>query len=109
MPIFVLWNSCTNLVLWKKKTSVAGTDPDNSSGKGESATWVSIGGSKGSARDFPPGVQIISFSCSFCQTNWKIIALWELAHLPRENPGSATGINSILPVMHPKLQEIEEI
>ena len=35
-----------------------------------------IGGSKGGARDASPlGVQILSFSCSFWQKNWKIIAL----------------------------------
>ena len=37
-----------------------------------------------------PGVQILSFSCSFWQKNCKIISIWELAQPPRENPGSAT-------------------
>ena len=37
-----------------------------------------------------PGVQIISFSCSFQQNNWKIRDFGELAPPPGENPGSAT-------------------
>ena len=41
---------------------------------------ISIGGSEGGARDAPPGVQILSFSCSFWQKIYKIIPIWELAH-----------------------------
>ena len=54
--------------------------------------YMSIGGSKGGARDARPplGVQILSFSCSFWQKIDKIIPIWELAHPPGENPGSAT-------------------
>ena len=39
----------------------------------------------------PPGVQILSFSCSFRQKNWKIIALLGVGAPPGENPGSATA------------------
>ena len=46
-----------------------------------------IGGSKGGGA----GVQILSFPCSFWQKHCKIISIWELAHPPRENPGSATA------------------
>ena len=42
---------------------------------------TTIGGSKGGARD-APGVQILSFSCSFRQKVYKIIPLWELASPP---------------------------
>ena len=38
----------------------------------------------------PPGVQILSFSCSFQQKNLKIIALLGVGAPPRENPGSVT-------------------
>ena len=38
----------------------------------------------------PPGVQILSFSCSFRQNNRLAHPLWELAP-PQENPGSATA------------------
>ena len=49
-----------------------------------------IGGSKG-ARDAPE-VQILSFSCSFRQKIWKIIALLGVGAppAPQENPESAT-------------------
>ena len=50
----------------------------------------------GGARDPPPGVQILSFSCSFQQKSWKIIALLKVGAAPRENPGSATAVTSIL-------------
>ena len=54
--------------------------------------YQTIGGSKGGARDAPPpGVQILSFLCSFWQKNCKIIAVLELAPPPRGNPGSATA------------------
>ena len=53
---------------------------------------VCIGGSKGGARDAPPGVQILSFSCSFLQNICKLIALLGVGHPPQENPGSATGL-----------------
>ena len=53
-----------------------------------------IGGSKGGGRQgrAPPlGVQILSFSCSFRQKNWKIIVLLGVgASPPGENPGSTT-------------------
>ena len=56
-------------------------------------TLLNIGGSKGGgARDAPPGVQILSFSCSFWQKIDKIIAFRELAPPPGENPGSATVV-----------------
>ena len=44
-------------------------------------TSLCIGGSKGGrqGRAPPPGVQILSFSCSFRQKVEKIIPLWELA------------------------------
>ena len=42
---------------------------------------LAIGGSKGGARNAPsPGVQILSFSCSFWRKKCKIISIWELAH-----------------------------
>ena len=53
----------------------------------------SSGESKGApgTRAPPPGVQILSFSCSFQQIIRKIIGFWELAPPPGENPGSATA------------------
>ena len=51
---------------------------------------VSIGGSKGEPGT-PPGVQILSFSCSFQQKICKIIALSTVGAPPQENPGFATG------------------
>ena len=50
---------------------------------------VDLGGTPGT---HPLGVQILSFSCSFRQKICKIIPIWELAHSPGENPGSATVI-----------------
>ena len=51
-----------------------------------STDMENIGGSK----EAPPGVRILSFSCSFWQKVEKIIPLWELEP-PQENPGSANG------------------
>ena len=68
-----------------------------------SAYWGEggIGRSKGGARDTLPirpiGVQILSFSCSFRQKNWKITPIWELAPPSHDNPGSATGRGGGLP------------
>ena len=39
----------------------------------------------------PWGVQILSFSCSFWEKNWKIIALLGVGAAPGENPRSATA------------------
>ena len=57
-----------------------------------------IGGSKGGrqGRAPPPGVQILSFSCSFQLKIRKIIGFWELAPPPGENPGSATEYGPIM-------------
>ena len=52
--------------------------------------WRIQGGAPGTR---PPGVQILSFSCSFRQKNWKIIALLGVGAPPGENPGSATVID----------------
>ena len=53
---------------------------------------ASIGGSKGGARHArPPGSKFFHFHAVFWQKICKIIAIWELAHPPQENPGSATG------------------
>ena len=43
----------------------------------------------------PPGVQILSFPCSFRQKNLQNNPNLELAHPPRENPGSATAVVAI--------------
>ena len=51
-----------------------------------------IGGSKGASGMRAPGVQILSFSCSFRQ----IIALFGFDAPPQENPGSATVLECIL-------------
>ena len=48
-----------------------------------------IGGSKG--RGHVPGVQILSFSCSFRQKNLQNNHNLGVGAPPRENPGSATG------------------
>ena len=48
------------------------------------------GGRQGRAPP-PPGVQILSFSCSFQLKIRKIIGFWELAPPPGENPRSATA------------------
>ena len=50
------------------------------------------GGSKGAPGAPPslPGVQILSFPCSFRPKNRLVHPLWELAP-PQENPGSATA------------------
>ena len=42
-----------------------------------------------------PGVQILSFPCSFRQKNLQNNPNLELAHPPRENPGSATAVVGI--------------
>ena len=79
-----------HLDLYKNKNALS--VPGGSGPRGDG-----IGGSKGAARDTRSslGVQIFSFSCSFWQKIDKIIPIWELAHPPLENPGSATGWLSI--------------
>ena len=57
--------------------------------------WRIWGGVPGTCA--PPGVQILSFSCTFRQKICKIIPIWELAHPPQENLGSATGNYIIRP------------
>ena len=41
----------------------------------------------------PPGVQILSFLCSFRPKIWEIIAILGVGAPHRENPGSATALN----------------
>ena len=58
--------------------------------------WKSVisGGSKGGAREAcPPGVEILSISCSFGKIwqNHMLAPPGESAPPPRGNPGSATG------------------
>ena len=38
----------------------------------------------------PTRSKIFHFDAVFCKKNCQIIPIWELAHPPRENPGSAT-------------------
>ena len=58
------------------------------------ASAVSIGGSRGGVRDArpPPGVQILSISCSFRENLACSRPPWRVHAPPRENPGSATGL-----------------
>ena len=57
---------------------------------------ISIGGSKegapGTCSPLIDRQTPVKTSCSFRQKNCKIIPIWELAHPPQENPGSATDI-----------------
>ena len=54
---------------------------------------ISVVDLRGAPGMSPPGVQILSVSCTFQQKICKIIPIWELAHPHRENPGSATASN----------------
>ena len=62
---------------------------DLSIGLGQAQCIKHIGRSKGVPWTHAPGVHILSFSYSFWQKIDKIIPIWELAHPPRVNPGSA--------------------
>ena len=56
------------------------------------------GGSRGGARDSPPGVQILSIPCTFGEIwqNRTLAPPGELSPPPRGNPGSATDSIKIL-------------
>ena len=56
----------------------------------------SVADPRGRQGGTPPGVQVLSFSCSFRPKICKIIPIWELTHPPLENPGSATEEFQIL-------------
>ena len=53
---------------------------------------ITIGGSRGGVRDAcpPPGIQILSISCSFRENLACSRPPWRVHAPPRENPGSAT-------------------
>ena len=62
-----------------------------------------IGGSKGRQGSTPTGVKLPSFSWSFWQKNWKIIAVLGVRAPPRKNPGFATALIIVIHFTHQKM------